>query len=262
MEVLCNHVKLFYMEKGSGDTAFLCIHSTGGDHRLFLPQLEHFSKWGRVVAVDLRGHGKSDKPKKSYSIETFADDLACLCEEIALRNIIAIGSSFGGNIGVDLACRYPGLIKGIVLLDSALFLTAKIRKVIAEYRKKFLQNDPSILEELIQNSCLPTDQTHELMRDAYKEIPSHVWSAAFGGQLKWDRKSKALLACCRTPILFVESGSPTSDRSQLTNLKEFYKVYPTLMTGKVVGAGHYPSIDAPDQVHAMILQFLRLKNIL
>ncbi|MGE3269775.1 MAG: alpha/beta fold hydrolase [Chloroflexota bacterium] len=54
------------------------------------PQLQHFSARQRVVSVDLRGHGASDKPLQTYSVAGFADDLAWLCEQLNVARPIAI----------------------------------------------------------------------------------------------------------------------------------------------------------------------------
>lgn len=263
MELVSNGVRLFFLEKGQGDRTFLFIHNTGGDHRLFAPQLEFFSQFGRVVISDLRGHGKSDKPKKKYSIEVFGDDLVCLCKELSLYNVIAIGSSTGGNIALDLACRYPDLVKAAVMIDCGMFFSTQVRKKIQEYREKMRQEETSaISEEILRDSCLSTDRCIEIMRDAYKSVPSYVWEGAFASLLKWNQKNKIRLPDCKAPILYIQACSPSNDHSQLVNLNKFFKYYPALMTGKVVGSGHYPSLEVSDQVNAMILQFLRIKGML
>ncbi len=259
MELICNGASLFFVEKGQGDLTFLFIHNTGGDHRLFAPQLDFFSRWGRVVIPDLRGHGKSDKPKKKYSIEVFGEDLICLCKELSLRNVIAIGSSMGGNIALDLACRYPDLVKSAVMIDCAMFLTPKVRKKIKEYKVKMQQ--ANISDEILRDSCLPTDRCQELMKEAFAAVPAYVWKGAFASLLKWDRKNKERLPECKAPVLYIEASAPGSDDSHLANLKEFMKYYPALMTGKVVGSGHFPSVEVGDQINAMIFQFLRVKGL-
>lgn len=258
-----NTLSLFYKEKGKGDLTFLCIHNTGGDHRIFIPQLKYFSKFGRVILPDLRGHGKSDKPKGEYSIEVFGDDLVHLCKELSLKNVIAIGSSTGGNIALALACRYPQLVKTAIMIDCAMFLSPQARKVIQGYKNEFQKGQNSaLLQKILNDSCLPTDRCKNLIKEAYKSVPSYVWEGAFASLLKWDRDNKTRLQNCKAPILYIQASSPTNDRSQLANFQKFYKYYPPLITGKVVGSGHYPSLEVPDQINAMILRFLQIKNFL
>lgn len=258
--VNCNGVKLFYIEKGKGNLTFLCIHNTGGDHRLFIPQLNFFSQFGRVLIPDLRGHGKSDKPKTNYSIEVFSQDLAMLCKRLAVRHVVAIGSSTGGNVALDLAYHYPSLVKAIIMIDSGIFLSTSVRQRIQEYQEKLSNESIAKVRKLIlDDSCLPTDKYKSLMRNAYQQVSADVWKEVFASLLKWDKGSQSRLLKCAIPILYVQACENMHDCSNLANLHKFSKVYPALMKGKVVGTGHYPSLEAADQVNSMILQFLKLK---
>ena len=86
-------VALFYEEAGEGDPPIVLVHGWCCDHAYFAPQFEHFRRAHRVVAVDLRGHGKSDKPRQDYTIEMLADDVAWLCGELGLVKPVVIGHS-------------------------------------------------------------------------------------------------------------------------------------------------------------------------
>ncbi len=61
----------------------------------------------RVLAMDLRGHGKSDKPHQRYAMQDFADDLAWMCQRLELAKPVVVGHSMGGIVVFDLAARYP-----------------------------------------------------------------------------------------------------------------------------------------------------------
>ncbi len=103
-------VKLFYREAPGEGQPVLLVHGWCCDHKYFAPRFEHFAGGGsRVVSVDLRGHGRSDKPEQGYTMQVFADDLAWLCEEIGLEKPVVIGHSMGGIVAFDLASRYPAL---------------------------------------------------------------------------------------------------------------------------------------------------------
>lgn len=112
-------VGLFYEEAGGDDPPVLLVHGWCCDHTYFAPQFEHFAGRGwRVVAVDLRGHGESDKPRQRYAMSAFSDDLAWLCERFGLSGPMVIGHSMGGIIAFDLAARYPELPSAVVMLDA------------------------------------------------------------------------------------------------------------------------------------------------
>jgi pimeloyl-ACP methyl ester carboxylesterase len=108
-------VRLAYVEAGRGDKTMLLVHGMQCDHTHMLPQLEHFSRTHRVVAVDMRGHGGSDKPHSSYSNQEFNDDLVFLCRELGLHRPVAMGHSFGGSNLLHLIDRRPDFLSGLVI---------------------------------------------------------------------------------------------------------------------------------------------------
>ena len=68
------NIKLHYEEKGDGFPLIL-LHGNGGSLEYFVNQTDHFSKFYRVIAIDSRGHGRSERGKAEFSIKQFADDL-------------------------------------------------------------------------------------------------------------------------------------------------------------------------------------------
>ena len=67
-------VKLNYIEKGRGDVLIL-LHGNGEDCSYFEHQIDYFSEFYRVIAIDTRGHGKSGRGDKPFTIRQFAEDL-------------------------------------------------------------------------------------------------------------------------------------------------------------------------------------------
>ena len=67
-------IKLNYIEKGKG-TPLVLLHGNGGSLECFRSQIDYFSKKYRVIALDTRGHGKSPRGDKPFTIKQFADDL-------------------------------------------------------------------------------------------------------------------------------------------------------------------------------------------
>ena len=113
--------KLAYEERGTGEPAFVFVHGWTCDRSFFAPQAEHFARRHRVVSVDLRGHGESDKPEGPYSIATFADDIAYLMERLGLGRAVVVGHSMGGITVLQLAAAHPDRVAAIVMVDPAPF---------------------------------------------------------------------------------------------------------------------------------------------
>jgi pimeloyl-ACP methyl ester carboxylesterase len=118
-------VKLYYSEEGKGPPVLL-IHGFGASTftwRFVAPEL---AKSHRVIAVDLKGFGLSDKPFDGrYSVYDQAELLAQLIEDKDLRDLTLVGHSFGGGVALLLALeanqRFDGRITRLVLLDSIAF---------------------------------------------------------------------------------------------------------------------------------------------
>ena len=71
----CRDINVYYEIAGAGDP-LLFIHGLGSSHRDWEPQVAFFSRHYQVITYDVRGHGKSDKPKGPYSVSQFAADAA------------------------------------------------------------------------------------------------------------------------------------------------------------------------------------------
>ena len=115
-------VRLYVEEQGKGSPVLL-IHGFGASTYTWRHVAPELAKTHRVIAVDLKGFGQSDKPFDSrYSVFDQAELLAQLIEEKDLRNLTLVGHSFGGGIALLLALeaneRLEGRITKLVLLDS------------------------------------------------------------------------------------------------------------------------------------------------
>jgi pimeloyl-ACP methyl ester carboxylesterase len=108
-------VSLAYVQAGRDDgkkPPILLVHGMQCNHTHMLAQLDYFSRRHRVVAVDLRGHGESDAPRRLYSNFEFNDDLIFLCRELGLARPVAMGHSFGGSTLLHLAAEHPEFLSG------------------------------------------------------------------------------------------------------------------------------------------------------
>lgn len=114
-------VELRILDRGdpSGAPPFLLVHGLASNARMWDGCAEALAALGhRSVAVDLRGHGRSDKPDHGYDFETVTDDLARLIEAVGLDRPVLAGQSWGGNLVVEFAARFPGASRGIAAVDG------------------------------------------------------------------------------------------------------------------------------------------------
>ena len=98
-------------------TIVLLHPGPGFDHALYKAYLGPIlAERAQVVYVDLRGHGRSDSAaRESLMLDTWADDVAALCEALELERPVVLGGGFGSLVAVRLAARHPGLPRALVL---------------------------------------------------------------------------------------------------------------------------------------------------
>lgn len=111
-------ITIFYEVNGEGSTVVL-IPGLGADTRLFFNVVPTLALRHKVIVLDPRGSGKSDKPTGNYSIEQMADDVAQLFVALELAHADVVGYSMGGKIALQLAADHPELVDHLVLAATA-----------------------------------------------------------------------------------------------------------------------------------------------
>lgn len=107
-------ISLHYQEKGKGEPMLL-LHGNGEDGSYFKHQIAYFSGSYRVIAPDTRGHGRSPRGTKPFTIEQFAGDLCDFMDRLALSKAVILGFSDGANIAMKFAIRHPGRVQALIL---------------------------------------------------------------------------------------------------------------------------------------------------
>ncbi len=99
--------------------AFVLVHGLASNARLWDGVTARLTGLGHpVVAVDLRGHGRSSRPDGPYDIPTVAADLAEAIRALGLDRPVVAGQSWGGNVVLQLAADHPSLVRGIACVDG------------------------------------------------------------------------------------------------------------------------------------------------
>ena len=107
-------MKLHYVEAGKGCPMIL-LHGNGEDGTYFKHQIEYFSHFYRVIAVDTRGHGKSPRGTGAFTLKRFADDLKNFMDDLGIQKAIILGFSDGGNIALLFTLKYPERVDRLIL---------------------------------------------------------------------------------------------------------------------------------------------------
>jgi pimeloyl-ACP methyl ester carboxylesterase len=243
-------VRLFYTDAGAGDPPLLFIHGWSCDSTNWRTQVRAFRRTHRIVTTDLRGHGKSSKPKQGYTMESFCEDLEWLMGELDLRRPVVVGHSMGGVIALMLTRRAKQRFSGLVMVDPSLHVAltpeqidgilgglegpayAQAARALIDGRFFRPTSDPTWRAEL----------TEQLLR-----TPQHVMAPALRSLAEHLYPPPAELGI---PALFIDAGRT------LDELKAIEHALPGVEIARTNGAGHFNMIEAPQQVNGMLQTLL------
>lgn len=129
-----NGVKIYYEVSGEG-VPFVWVHANPFDHNLFMYQVAHFSSYFRVITLDIRGYGRSEKPATEFSLRDMADDVLAVCREAEVEEAIIGGVSVGSGIALLLGLDHPERWKALVLVGGSSGGGGRIDERISGYTR-------------------------------------------------------------------------------------------------------------------------------
>ena len=112
-----NGVKLCYEVFGEGYPLFL-IHGFGAKKETWVAQRPVLSKYFKVISLDNRGAGKSERPDTEYTMEIFADDINALMQHLGIDKAHIAGWSLGGMIVQNFILKYPERVNKLILINT------------------------------------------------------------------------------------------------------------------------------------------------
>ncbi|MCU1489403.1 MAG: alpha/beta hydrolase fold protein [Acidimicrobiaceae bacterium] len=257
-ELLKDGVRLWYTEAGAGTPHMLFAHGWCCDHTYFQPQFEYFQSNHRVVVVDLRGHGQSDKPVQDYTVDGFASDLLWIADQLEMNSVVIIGHSLGGLAALQAAAIAPDIVAGAVLVDPAPVIQPDgLSRLATPFLKQLRspQYQQAARQHVENVLFIPSDDPELRARvsEAICSTPQHVMASAMEQIFAWNGEVAA--SACAVPVLNISAAFPIGD------LAKFQELCPQLVTGQTVGAGHFNQLLAPEQVNNMIERFLLTSSV-
>lgn len=132
-KILINGADHYFEQAGEGP-ALVFIHGAFGDARLWEPQWKYFSTCYSVLRYDLRGHGRSGPSDlRRYTMETYAEDLACLFDALGIDSAVVCGLSWGGGIAQAFTVRHPQRVRGLILAGATVSMSLTLGEKLLRY---------------------------------------------------------------------------------------------------------------------------------
>jgi pimeloyl-ACP methyl ester carboxylesterase len=249
---------VFYVDRGdrSAGQALVLIHGWSCDHRVWRGQTDALAESGRVIALDLPGHGASDKPQVEYSMTYLAGAVAEICDAAGVRRAVLVGHSNGTLVARQFYRMFPERTAGIVVVDGA--LRPHFRDPAAAERFIARMSGPgrrSFLEEFAER-IQPSNEARELVHGLFLSTPEHVQVSSFRGAV-----DPAIWAPdpIHVPLLVVLADASFRDEEYEPLVR---RLAPHVDYRRLTGVSHFLMMDRPAEFNRLVLGWMRREGLI
>lgn len=250
---LANGTSLHLREGGEGSPTTLLIHGWAVPGTVWEPVL---ARWpaaaGRVLAPDLRGTGFSTKPRDGYALEDDVADVVALIDELGLKDLVLVGHSKGGTIAQRVALERPALLRKLILVCPVPASGVPLdEQTIGYFRSLCGPRDG--LAQLISMTVARTPDPAVLER-LVESMASVASESLLGGFDAWRTASFGdRIGAITTPTVVI--GGAAEKVLPPAFLQEFIvDKIPGARLVLIDGVGHYPQIEAPDELTRLLVE--------
>jgi pimeloyl-ACP methyl ester carboxylesterase len=210
--VNANDIRLHYLDWGSDGEVLLLLTGLGSDAHVFDEFAPKFTDRFRVIALDRRGFGESDKPANGYDIDTRVEDIRRFLDALKIRKAYIAGHSAAGDEMTQFASLYPKRVNKLVYLDAAYF-----RAGIPE----LMLGDPDA-EPGDRRLVLEVQNSPEAAKVIVKDMPPpkawEISKAMFQAIIKfrpdYEKVKADALAFYATPERYPDTPSPVDEATR------------------------------------------------
>ena len=272
-----NGINIHYTEAGQGPTLLL-VHNVIADVNTFCYNIPDLSRYYRVVACDLRGHGKTSKvasPEDAptfYNFDLIVEDLSQVLSHLGVNDFYVLGQAYWGvSIALSMFLRHQAKVKGIVTASCNLISSKADENphdsLGEEARSNFLrmqhiartQGMSALFEErkLIKTFWSPRLLANQDILSRFSEMYAQTCPHAFCNfpKVSPERHAEITQALRSTgvPLLMLMGAEDSHNESMIAATRKDYEKSQIVL---VPDAGHYPAIEAPRDFNNAVLNFL------
>ena len=251
-----NDIEIYYEIIGEGEPLLL-IHGLGSSTRDWEEQVPVFSQNFQVITIDLRGHGKTDKPKGPYSMRMFADDIIELLKKLGIKSTHILGISLGGGIAFEFAVNYSNFVKSLVIVNSGVEVRVDSFKMKLEvFKRTFivkLVGMKKMGEVLAPRLFIKPEQEdlREKMVERWAENDKKAYLSAMYALKGWSVRDQLINIKCPTLVI----GSD-EDYAPSTIKEEYTALLPNAKFIEIKDARHAVTMEKPKEFNEIVMKFL------
>ncbi|MGI0087626.1 MAG: alpha/beta fold hydrolase [Nitrosotalea sp.] len=255
--ITVNGNKIRYIEEGDSKNTVILLHGLGGTAERWLPVVPFLSKKYRVIALDLIGYGKSDKPQVDYTPEFFRDSVLDFLETSSLQKAFMVGTSLGGEIVAQCAATRNPLIEKIVMVAPAGTMKTPTPVLDAYTMAALYPNHESvkIAYQMMmgENKEISSQSVENFISNMTRPNSKMVFLSTLLG-MKNSPAITEKLKLIKVPTLLIWGNKDRMIPVEYS--KEFVKSIPSCDFVVMNGCGHTPYEEKPDEFSKLVLEFL------
>ncbi|MCU1658901.1 MAG: Pimeloyl-ACP methyl ester carboxylesterase [Pseudonocardiales bacterium] len=219
--VLARGQVISFQEAGpAGGAVLLLMHGLASDSDTWDRAIGPLADRGlRVIALDLLGHGQSDKPAGGYLLGDFADSLAAFLEAVGIERATLCGHSLGGAIAVHFGYHYPDLVERLVLVSAG----GLGREVHPMLRAAALPGAPAMLE-LAMRPRLARMYRQPALHRALRLTPENLANLRRAGRALGDPPGRAAFFAALRGVI-----APAGQRGSFIEMRYLAEHVPTML---------------------------------
>ena len=251
-----NATELYYECAGSGPPLLL-IHGLGSSGDDWAFQRDEFACTHTLILPDLRGSGRSAKPRGPYSIDQFAADLWALLDALSIGSADVLGFSLGGAVAIEMALMRPDGVRRLIVCNTlASYRTDTWRKWLEAHAQLAAVRLLGLRRtaRLIARRMFPhDDQAPKRQRvvDVVGANPRRPYLDTVHALIGWSALDR--LAVLRAPTLIIAAEH---DYTPLDEKRAEMRHFPQARFIVVAGSRHGTPFDASERFNALVLEFL------
>jgi len=246
-------VPIHYSVQGKGEPALVFIHCWACNRHFWDNQVAEFSKTYRVVTIDLPGHGESGQGRKSYSVESYGDDVKTVVTKLNLKRVVLVGSSMGGPIALEATRRMPDRVVAIVPVDTLQNVEQKVPQeqldaVFQQMQADFKAATTSLLNQFFFSPTTPPAVRERIINETIAQKPEVVLPIL---KAVFSYDAAPGLREVKVPIRAINADRVPTD------VTANRKYAPQFEVAIIKGTGHYPMLEDPARFNQMLAEILR-----
>jgi len=254
-----NGVKTYYEVSGAG-LPLVLVHANPFDRRMFLYQVAHFSTYFKVINIDLRGYGYSDKPAMLVTMTDLCDDVVAVCRQEGADEAIFAGVSVGGVIGLQLGLDHPEIFRALILVGCSSMPGDRYQNRIDGYLKQGVKKfHIQHLTDLVSKD-FPQTKLGEYLLGMHREMDSRLSAPAIAEIFNalQNRDLTARLSELKMPVLIMNGEFDNA----LKRSKEMSTRIARAEHRMIPSAGHACCLEDPAAFDGFVMDFLRRHKFL